>query len=398
MTTRLFRFPCKPKALLFSIILMVSISGCASFNNFFGSSGPSGAQVKDMQDDPRAKGMQIVNVDETVAAKLKSRSKKRLFSEAFVNAAKIGYVLGAGDALEVSVWEAPPAMLFGAVVSTDPRGGSLSTSQKMTFPEQVVNGEGKISIPFVGELVVAGLTPHELEGEIVRHLKDKANNPQVQVRISHNNTAIVTVIGEVAASALIPLTPRGEKLLDVLASVGGVRQPIKEITIQLTRGTQTQALALETVISDPKQNVVLQPGDVITAIQQPLSITVSGATGKNQELGYETKGITLAQALGRSGGLNDANSDARAVFIFRFEDSNALSWLTPPKVTTDGKVPVIYQVNMTDPTSLFVMQNFPMADKDVLYVSNAPVVQMQKFITMLFQSVYMVKTFVPSIP
>jgi polysaccharide export outer membrane protein len=245
---------------------------------------------------------------------------------------------------------------------------------------------------------VAGLTPHELEGKIVRHLKDKANNPQVQVRISHNNTAIVTVIGEVAASALIPLTPRGEKLLDVLASVGGVRQPIKEITIQLTRGTQTQALALETVISDPKQNVVLQPGDVITAIQQPLSITVSGATGKNQELGYETKGITLAQALGRSGGLNEANSDARAVFIFRFEDSNALSWATPPKVTTDGKVPVIYQVNMTDPTSLFVMQNFPMADKDVLYVSNAPVVQMQKFITMLFQSVYMVKTFVPSIP
>lgn len=373
----------------------MSISGCASFNNFFGSAGPSGSQVQDMRDDPRAKGMQLVTVDEAVANKLKSRSKKRLFSEAFVNAGKSGYVLGAGDALEVSVWEAPPAMLFGAAVSTDPRAGGPSTSQKITFPEQVVNDEGKISIPFVGEIAVAGLTPQQVEGKIVQNLKDKANNPQVQVRVTHNNTAIVTVMGEVAASALIPLTPRGEKLLDALASVGGVRQPIKEITIQLTRGKQAQSLALETIISDPKQNVVLQPGDVIAAIQQPLSIMVSGATGKNQELGYETKGITLAQALGRSGGLNDANSDARAVFIFRFEDSNALDWATSPKVTSEGKVPVIYQVNMTDPASLFLTQNFPMADKDVLYVSNAPSVQLQKFMSMLFQSVFILKTFVP---
>jgi polysaccharide export outer membrane protein len=62
------------------------------------------------------------------------------------------------------------------------------------------------------------------------------------------------------------------------------------------------------------------------------------------------------------------------------------------------KMQVIYLVIMTAPASLFVMQNFSMAYKDVLFVSNAPVVQMQKFITMLFQSVYMVKTFVPSIP
>ncbi len=394
--TGLSGFTGKLKPLLFLLVLVGSISGCASFNNFFGSSGPSGSKVKDMSDDQQASGIQLVTVDGAVANKLKARRKKSLFSEAFVSAGKPGYVVGAGDALEVSVWEAPPAMLFGATASTSP-GAALSTSQKMAFPEQMVTTEGKISIPFVGEISVAGLTPQQIEAKIVQSLKDKANNPQVLVRVSHNNTANVTVIGEVAASARIPLTARGEKLLDVLASAGGVKQPVKEITLQLTRGNQVQALALETVISDPQQNIVLQPGDVITAMVQPLSITVSGATGKNQELGYETKGITLAQAISRVGGLNDTTSDAHAVFIFRFEDNKALNWVTPPKLTADGKVPVIYQVDMTDPASFFVAQNFPMADKDMLYVSNAPSVQLQKFISMVFQSMFILKTFVPTL-
>lgn len=346
-----------------------------------------------MNDDPRLDGMQLVNVDGAVANKLKARRQQSLFSESFVNSVQAGYVLGAGDALEVSVWEAPPAMLFG-VAPTDSRAGP-STSQITAFPEQVVNAEGRISIPFAGSISVAGLTPGQVQAKITQQLKDKANNPQVLVRVSQNNTANVTVVGEVTSSARVPLTARGERLLDALATVGGVRQPVKEITLQLTRGNQVQKLALETVINDPKQNIVLQPGDVITAMIQPLSITVSGATGKNQELGYETKGITLAQAMARAGGLNETTSDARAVFIFRFEDSKALDWATPPKLTSEGKVPVVYQVNMTEPASFFVAQNFPMADKDVLFVSTAPSVQFQKFMTMLFQSVFVLKTFVP---
>jgi len=395
ITTKVFRFIGKATTVLFLLALILSISGCASINNFFGSPGPSGSQVEDMRDDPRAEGMQFVNVDSAVANKLKARRKKDLFSEAFVNAAKTRYVVGAGDALEVSVWEAPPAMLFGSSRSAGSRTGGLHTSQKMTFPEQMVNTEGVIKIPFVGEISVVGFTPRQIEKQIVRSLKDKANNPQVLVRVSQRNTANIIVIGEVVKSVRIPLTPRGEKLLDALASAGGVRQPVKEITLQLTRGNQVQALAMETIISDPSQNIVLQPGDVITAMVQPLSITISGAAGKNQELGYETKGITLAQAISRAGGLNDTTSDGRAVFIFRFEDAKALDWETPPKMTLEGKVPVIYQVDMTDPNSYFVAQNFPMADKDVLYISNAPMVQLQKFMNLLFQSIFIVTAFVP---
>ena len=59
-----------------------------------------------------------------------------------------------------------------------------------------------------------------------------------------------------------------------------------------------------------------------------------GSTGRNEEINFEAQGITLAQALARAGGLNDARSDARGVFIFRFEPKAALDWPRQPVATT----------------------------------------------------------------
>jgi polysaccharide export outer membrane protein len=157
-------------------------------------------------------------------------------------------------------------------------------------------------------------------------------------------------------------------------------------------------MSLDAIIRDPRQNIVLQPGDVITALFQPLSLTVLGATGKNEELNFEAQGITLAQALGRAGGLQDARADARAAFIFRYEDPKAMDWPTPPVTTPDGKVPVIYQVNLKDPASFFVAQNFPVDNKDILYVANSPAAELQKFLNMVASSVFILRTVIPVTP
>jgi hypothetical protein len=45
-----------------------------------------------------------------------------------------------------------------------------------------------------------------------------------------------------------------------------------------------------------------------------------GATGRNEELGFEAQGISLTQALARVGGLQDQRADPQGVFVFRFED------------------------------------------------------------------------------
>ena len=369
-----------------SLFALSLLAGCATYPGWIPSSGPSGEQVQEKQDSRGIKGIQLVEVSDAVTRKLLASRKQNLFSESFAPTPQSGYVIGAGDVIEVSLWEAPPAMLFGSA-TTDARLGP-ATARAVTFPEQMVSSDGTINLPFAGHVPVEGHNPQWIEEEIARRLKGKANQPQVLVRVIRNATATVTVIGEVATSARMPLTARGERLLDALAASGGVRQPVNKMTMQLTRGNQVQALPLEMIIRDPKQNIMLQPGDVVTAMFQPLSFTVLGATGKNEEVNFEAQGISLAQALARSGGLNDFRSDARGVFIFRFEDVAALDWPSPPATTPEGKVPVIYQVDLKDPATFFLAQSFPVQNKDVLYVSNAPAAELQKFLNIVTSVVY----------
>src|SRR5262249_13578465 len=148
------------------------------------------------------------------------------------------------------------------------------------------------------------------------------------------------------------------------------KDPVEKITLQVTRGATARSLPLSAVISDPHENVVLQPGDVVTALYQPMSFTALGATGKSDEVNFEAQGISLAQALARAGGVVDARADAQGVFIFRFEANAALHWPRPPSTTPEGKVPVIYRLNLEDPRSFFVAQSFRIENKDVLYVAN----------------------------
>ena len=375
---------------VFALILIGAsmLAGCSTYPAWLPSSGPSAEQVQQTNTaDPASSSIQIVDVNDAVARRLLASQKQALFSELFAVSAQSGYVIGAGDVVEVSVWEAPPAALFGGG-SVDPRSGP-STTRVTALPEQMVNSDGRINVPFAGQIIAAGRSPQQIEVDVVQRLKGKANQPQVLVRVIRNNTANVTVVGEVTSSTRMPLTARGERLLDALAAAGGTRQPVNKMTLQLTRGNQVQALPLDTIIRDPKQNIVLLPGDVVTSLFQPLSFTVLGATGKNEELNFEAQGISLAQALARAGGLQDARADAQGVFIFRLESPAALELngrIVP--TTPEGKIPVIYRVNLKDPATFFVAQSFPVQNKDVMYVSNAPAAELQKFLNIVVSAIY----------
>jgi len=333
----------------------------------------------------------VVELDDAVARRLLAQRSQSLFSETLGNAAAASHKVGPGDVLEISIWEAPPATLFGGgVVDTRlPASGVRAT----VLPDQVVSTDGVVSVPFAGRIQAAGRTLPEISAEVVKRLTGKANQPEAMVRLTRNSSSNVTIVGEVTNSMRVPITPSNERLLDILAAAAGVRQPVNKMTIQVTRGDNVYSLPLETIIRDPKQNVRMQAGDVVTAIFQSLSFTALGATGKNEEINFEAQGITLAQALARAGGLQDTRSDAKGVFIFRFEPASALSWPKQPALTTpDGRVAVIYRIDLHNPASFFVMQNFAINNKDLLYVSNAPAAELQKFLNVVFSIAYPVLT------
>ena len=350
------------------------------------TSGPSAQEVANATANAASAGMQLVDVDADVARQLLASRRAPLFSESLGDA-KPAVVLGAGDQLEVHIWEAPPATLFGGT-PTDPR--LPSTSRAVTLPEQMIDREGMISVPFAGRLRAAGRTPLQLQDDITGRLRGKANQPEVVVRLLRANSAAVTVVGEVNTSTRLLLTASGERLLDALAAAGGVRQPVGRMTLQVTRGKQLLSLPLDQVIRDPAQNVQLHPGDVVTALFQPQSFVALGSTGRNEEIAFEAQGISLAQALARAGGLIDTRSNPQGVFLFRLEQPSALkAWpSSPARLTPEGLVPVVYRLDLRNPASFFVMQSFPVSNRDVLYVSNSPAAELQKFLNLVFSIVY----------
>lgn len=367
------------------------LAACASLLlaacNQLPKSGPDQKEVAAIADQPGAGVVQIVDVDHGVAQRLIAQRRTRLFSETLAGDARANSIIGRGDGLEVSIWEAPPATLFGGGMVA--LAGTPVTTNAMTLPEQVVDSDGFITVPFAGRIRAAGETPQAVEAAIKQRLKGKANQPEVVVRRVRNLSSTVTVVGEVGTSLRMPLTASGERLLDALAAAGGVRQPVDKVTVQVTRGREFHALPLGVVIRDPRQNVALQPGDVVTALFQPFSFTALGATGKNEEISFETQGITLAQGLARAGGLLDNRANPEGVFIFRFEPQNALEWPRQPVATTpEGQVPVVYRIDLRNPQSFFVMQNFALQNKDVLYISNAPAAELQKFLNLVVSALY----------
>jgi len=329
-----------------------------------------------------------VDVTDAVTRQVLQANSGLLFSEVLGDAPPIGSIVGRGDVLGITIWEAPPAALFGtqAAFGTNSTAAILATSsgstQQTALPEMMVDSEGRIQIPFAGSIQAEGRTPSQIERQIAGRLAGKAHDPQIIVRLVRNANANVTVVGDVAENTRVTLTPRGERLLDVLATAGGVKQPVGKMTIQITRGDRVVSLPLETVILNPSQNIRLQSDDVVTALYQPFSFTSLGAAGTSAEIPFEGTGLTLAQALGRIGGLKDDRANTRGVFIFRLENPTALdpAIAATARRTPDGRIPVIYRVDMSNPATFFVAQSFPIRNKDVLYVSNAPLSDIQKFV------------------
>lgn len=358
----------------------LALGGCAGPLSLLPTSGPSAHQIAEAPSAGTA--VRVVDVDGPTMRRLQELGRRRLFSEILPEVQRVPGMLGLGDVLEISVWEAQPATLF-AVAVADPRVAA-APSRATVLLEQVVSADGSVNVPFAGPVQAAGKLPKDIEAEIVRRLRGKANQPQVVVRVTRNVSAAVAVMGDVAQSTLLPLSARGERLLDALAAAGGVRQPVSKVMLQLTRGDRVQSLPMDTVLQSPRENVTLAPGDVVTAQFQPMSFSVLGATGKNEEVNFEVQGISLAQALARSGGFQDARADARGVFIFRMEDAAALPDTEPqPTGAEGGKVPTIYRMDMKNPASFLLAQGFPIRNKDVLYVSNAPAAELQKFLNLI---------------
>lgn len=157
-----------------------------------------------------------------------------------------GYLIGPGDVVAVHVWHEPE--ISGKVP---------------------VRTDGKISLPLVGELQAAGLTPESLQISIRKRLYDYIKNPEVAVVVEEMNSRQFNVMGEVQKPGNFPLL-RPTRVLDALALAGGFRDFAKSTKIYILRrapqgGTVTLHFNYKRVVKgrDAEDNVELMPGDTI---------------------------------------------------------------------------------------------------------------------------------------
>lgn len=155
------------------------------------------------------------------------------------------YVIGEQDVLAITVWKEPE--LSGVVV---------------------VRPDGKITVPLVNEVKVVGMTPVQLQDLLTEKLKPFVNVPQVTVTVRQINSRNVYLIGEAAREGSFPINS-STTILQLIAQAGGLRDFAKRKGIYVIRklgGKQVRySFNYDEVIrgKNPKQNIVLEPGDLI---------------------------------------------------------------------------------------------------------------------------------------
>jgi polysaccharide biosynthesis/export protein len=126
-------------------------------------------------------------------------------------------------------------------------------------------------------------------------------------------------------------------------------------------------------------------GECFDAGSHPQTFSVFGATGQNMDISFNAEKVTLAEALAKAGGLQDARAAPAGVFLFRFEPPRVVTALNAPPlpIGPGGSSPVVYRLDLSNANAYFFAQRFPVENKDVIYVANARLNELQKFFSLL---------------
>ena len=208
----------------------MALSGCASLPTSGPSAGDVVAQQASADQVPR---YMVVDIDGAAIEALRHRgfdSFSAQFGDRNISAEP---VIGVGDSVSVTIWEASAGGLFSAPLISDKLSAGSNSAM---IPEQTVGRDGGITVPYAGRIHVAGKTTRAVQQTVEKALEGKAIQPQVLVNVIRPVSNSVSVGGEVSAGARIPLSVKGDRLLDVIAAAGGVRAPVNETFVELSRG------------------------------------------------------------------------------------------------------------------------------------------------------------------
>jgi len=286
--------------------------------------------------------------------------------------------LGFGDVVQVSIFESQSGGLF------IPADAGSRPGNYITLPPQTIDRSGTITVPYAGRVRAAGRLKEEIEQQIEDTLAARAIEPQVVLTTTTNRSSTVSVVGDVNDPQKIEITSAGDRILDVIATAGGLTSPNIETNVTLQRRGRTATVAYDTLLKRPEENIYVAPGDIVSVKRDKRTYLALGATGLNSRIEFEDANLSLAEALAKAGGPLDGRADPGEVAVYRQVDRAILQkmGLNLAKFSS-AAIPVIFRANLRDPATLFAAQDFLLQDKDAIYISNAKAVELVKFLDVL---------------
>ena len=210
------------------------------------------------------------------------------------------------------------------------------------------------------------------------------------VSLATQATSLVTVLGDVNKPGVLTAVRAGERILDSIARAGGPRVAGYDSMVLLERGGHRATAPFGALVYQPANNIYARPGDTIYVYSEPQTFLAFGAfgvlggTGRQGQIPFEAWRLSLAEAVAKAGGVNDAQGDPAAVFLYRGELREVAERLGIDCSKFSGPIiPVIYNLNLRDPAGFFLAANFEVRNKDVIFTANAASVEITKFLNFL---------------
>lgn len=354
-------------------LLMAATAGCATLP----SSGPTGHSIYSSAHDKRQPlPFTIIEVNNPAALPATPEIAASTLEPPISRPTDL---IGRGDVLDITIYEAGVALFGGAgrIGATPGDAGQtgVDTTAKAEELKQIrVDDAGYITLPFAGRQRAAGRTARELAATIRQSLLGLSQDPQVLVRFAQSLTNSIILAGEIARPGRLVLTTNRETLNDSIALAGGFKGEAQDIVARVERSGQEYEVRLGDLFSFSQLDVPIAPGDRITLISRPQFFSALGAPNRTEDIRFPGTKLTLAKAVAMAGGANSNAGDAAAIFVFR------------NVVRADGaSTPLVYHVNMMKPGAYLLSQRFYMRNEDVLYIGNARANQASKFIQLLSQ-------------
>lgn len=288
---------------------------------------------------------------------------------------------GIGDILSVTIFEAAAGGLY------IPLEAGVRPGNYVNLPDQAIDNDGNISVPYAGIIRAAGRTNVEVQDAILQRIKKRAIDPQVIVTASQQRTSLVSVFGEVKTPVRFPMPASGarDRITDAITRAGGITGPGWETWVVLERKGRRATVPFANLVYWPATNIFVQPGDRIYLYREPMKFLAFGATGQQGEFNFDSWTINLAQAVAKAGGLLDFQADPGSIFLYRRVPREVAEHLGVDcsKAGEDDMVPIVFNVSFQDPAGYFLGTKMQMRPFDVLYVANAPQVDITKVLNFI---------------